>query len=196
MNLHTELPRDYANLLADMRLGQIRHHMARIEDNAQDFTLVNQRGDLINLFDQLDNGPLVLAFVNGNETIEDQNILCELGKLRPSLARHKAALMVIAPHSKALEAHRSQCEKIDADILHDVGNRIAFQYGLVHEPTDSINEYYEEFAQKDRRADPREAPLPVAAIYVIQPNRRIEFSYVKTGDTFRINTQDLLGILT
>ena len=196
MNLHTALTSQHTNLLADMRLGRIRHNMARIEDGAQDFTLVNQNGELVNMFDQLEDGPIVLAFVNGNETIDDQNILCELGKLRKSMAAHNASLMVIAPHSRALDAHRHQCNKLEAEILHDVGNHVAFRYGLVQGPTGSTQEFYEDFTGDGRWADQSENLLPVAAIYVIRPNRQIAFSYAKTGDSFLVNSQELLATLS
>lgn len=192
MNLQTHLPREQANLLADMQLGYIRHQMVRIEDNAQDFTLVNQHGDLVNLFDRLDNGSIVLAFINSSETIEDQTILCELEKLGSSLDALNASLLIIAPHSKALEGDRNQCEQIDTDILHDVGNNVAYQYGLIYEPMLSTKEYYEDFANNHWSS---EAPLPVTTIYVIQPNRRIAFSYAKSGNSFELNRQELLATL-
>ncbi len=193
MNLQTYLPEKQASLLADMRLGYIRHLMVRIEDNAQDFTLVNQYGDLVNLFDRLDNGPIVLAFINGSETIEDQNILCELGKLRPSLNALNASLLVIAPHSKALDDHRNQCEQINIEILHDVGNYVAYQYGLINEPDYSAKENYEDFANNQWS---NEEPLPVTTIYAVHTNRRIAFSYAKTGSSFELNTQELLATLS
>ena len=193
MNLQSDLLNEQASLLADMRLGNIRHQMVRIEDNAQDFTLVNQHGDLVNLFDQLDNGSIVLAFINGSESVEDQTVLCELGKLRASMDALNASLLVIAPHSKALDEHRTQCAHINTDILHDVGNNVAYQYGLIPEPFFSTKEYYEDFANNHWSSDD---PAPVTTIYVIQANRRIAFSYAKTGNEFELNTQELLATLS
>ena len=193
MNLQTDLLSERANLLADMRLGYIRHQMVRIEDNAQDFTLVNQHGNLVNLFDRLDNGSIVLAFINGSETIEDQTTLCELGKLHSSIDALNASLLVIAPHSKALDQHRFQCAQINTDILHDVGNNVAYQYGLIPEPVFSTKENYEDFANDHWTSN---KPGPVTTIYAIQPNRRIAFSYAKTGNEFELNTQELLATLS
>ena len=193
MNLNTYSPVAQANLLADMRLGSIRHRMVRIEDNAQDFTLVNEHGDLVNLFDRLENSSIVLAFINGGETIEDQTMLCELGKMRSSLNALDASLLVIAPHSKALDEQRSQCEKLNTEILHDVSNHVAYQYGLVPEPVYSTKENYEDFTNNHWS---NEEPLPVTAIYVITPNRRIAFSYAHTGSTFGLNKQELLATLS
>ena len=193
MNLQNYLPEEQSNLLADMQLGYIRHRMVRIEDNAQDFTLVNQRGDLVNLFDRLDNGSIVLAFINGSETIEDQTILCELGKLRSSIEALNASLLVMAPHSNALDEYRNQCKQVNIDILHDVGNNVAYQYGLIREPVFSTKENYEDFASDHWSS---KGPSPVTTIYVIQPNRRITFSYAKTGNSFELNTQELLATLS
>ena len=193
MNLNTYSPVEQANLLADMRLGSIRHRMVRIEDNAQDFTLVNELGDLVNLFDRLENRSIVLAFINGGETFEDQTILCELGKLRSSLDALNASLLVIAPHSKALDEHRNQCKQLNTEILHDVGNHVAHQYGLIPEPVYSTKENYEDFANNHWS---NEEPLPVTAVYAITPNRRIAFSYALTGPSFGLNTQELLATLS
>ena len=186
---------DQANLLIAMRLGRIRHHMARIEDSAQDFTLVNQQGNFVNLFDQLDDGPVVLAFVNGNDMIEGHNIVCQLGRLRSSLDNYNASLMLVAPHSKAMDGYKNQCTKFDIDILHDVGNRVAVQFGLLPEPTNYIHEFYEDFAIGDTWIRQCQPPLPVAALYAIKPDRRIAFSYVKTEDTFAVNKQELFATL-
>ena len=195
INVQTQVSQPHASVLADMRLGYIRHHMARIEDNAQDFTLVNQYGALVNLFDQLETGSVVLAFVHGNDTNEDRQILCQLGALRDSIDEQSATLMVLAPHSHALQAHRVQCRKIDAEILHDLGNRVAYQYGLIQEPSNGTNEYYEEFASNNRWSEPKAEPLPAAAVYVIGSDHRIAFSYAKTGHSFELNTQELLATL-
>lgn len=198
MNLQQNImmSKDRENLLADMKLGQIRHHMIRIEDIAPDFTLVNQRGALINLVDQLDTKSVVLAFATGNNTLEDRTTLCALGKLHSSIDAYKASLMIIAPHSKALNDHRDQCDWLEADILHDVGNHVASRYGLIQEPVYSANEFYEEFAANDYWQNQTEMNSPVPAIYVIHPNRRIAFSRVKTEHSFDVNTNELLATLT
>lgn len=198
MNLQQNImmSKDRENLLADMRLGQIRHHMIRIEDIAPDFTLVNQRGEFINLFDQLVTKPVVLVFATGSDTLEDQTTLCALGKLRSNIDANKASMMIIAPHSKALDDQRDQCDWLDTDILHDVGNHVASRYGLIQEPVYSSNEFYEEFAANDYWQNYTEMNAPVPAVYVIHPNRRITFSRVKTEHSFDINTNELLATLS
>ena len=198
MNLQQNImmPKARENLLADMRLGQIRHRMIRIEDIAPDFTLVNQRGEFINLVDQLVTKSVVLVFATGSNTLEDRATLCALDKLRSSIDANKASLMLIAPHSKALDDHRDKCDWLDTEILHDVGNHVASRYGLIQDPVYSSNEFYEEFAANDYWQNHTEMNSPVPAIYVIHPNRRIAFSRVKTEHSFDINTNELIATLT
>ena len=193
MNLlqQNTLATEAGTILSDIQLGLIRHHMVRIEDNAPDFSLVNQNGHIINLHDQLDKGPVVLAFVNGGDIIKDQTILCELEKLRLFMGIHNASLMIIAPHSNAFNAYRKRCNKLNTNILHDIGNQVANRFGLVHEPSYRTSEYYEDFAVNHNWLNHGDEKLPVAAIYVIHPNRRITFSHANTEQDFDINTQEI-----
>lgn len=195
MNLQPTVANINANLFADIRLGHIRHHMARIEDKAVDFTLVNQHGELVNLFDQLDKGPTVLVFANEIDTMENHNLLCKLGKLRFAIDKFNASLTIIASHSEAMDAYRRQCESLNVEILHDVGNHVAAQYGLIQEPVYSANEYYEDFALNGSWREQTHEQLSVSAIYAIHRNRRIVFSHVNTGHTFQINTPEILETL-
>lgn len=183
------------NLFADIRLGHIRHHMARIEDKAQDFTLVNQHGEIVNLYDRLDKNPIVLVFANEINTMANHNFLCDIEKLRFAIDKFDASLTVIAPHSGAIGAYRRQCESLDIEILHDVGNRVAEQYGLTHEPTNNAHEYYEDFAFNNNWQEQAYEQLSVSAIYAISRKRRIVFSHVNTGHAFQVNTPEILATL-
>ena len=177
---------DVKNLLADMRLGQIRHHMARIESIAPDFTLVNQDGDLVNLNDTLEKAPVILGFA--------AEYACEFGQLATLANDQNAKLLIVAPHKRWLDEHRNQCNLINAEILHDVGNFVANQYGLTQFV--SNDRRYEEFVEPaiDFRTTDLDAPVP--AIYAINAQGRIVFSYVKTEPKFEINVNELRETLT
>lgn len=179
-------PEDLKNLLADMRLGQIRHHMARIESIAPDFTLVNQYGDLVNLNDTLENGPVILGFAAG--------YACEFGRLAALATDQNAALLIVAPHKRWLDENRHHCNLTNAEILHDVGNYVANQYGLTQFL--SNDRRYEEFVTPEIDLRTTDSDAPVPAIYAINTQGRIVFSYVKTEPQFELNVNELRETLT
>ena len=179
-------PDDIKNIFADMRIGQIRHRMMRIESVAPDFTLVNQNGDLINLNDTLEKGSVILGFA--------AEYACEFGQLATLANEQDATLLIIAPHKKWLDENRHQCNLTDAEILHDVGNYVANQYGLTQFL--SNDRHYEEFALSETDLQISSFDAPVPAIYAIDSQGRIVFSHVKTESQFEIDMNELQATLT
>ncbi len=159
----------------DVSIGKVRHSFARLEAIAQDFTLVNQHGKFINLYDSLEQHSVVINFYSPADN--SQVNLSEMISLNKVLSDLNIKHYLISQDQYYLSQVASVTKQLNIDLLHDQNLRIFFNYGLVNS---EINTPFELFENKHvARYTNRQH---VNAMYLIGTDRRIHFSQLNFSD--------------
>lgn len=162
-------------ILRDKRIGRIRHKFVRLEDRAQDFTLVNQHGHFINLHDSLEQKPVVINFYSCTDDTENymQNII----NLNLLLSNLDIEHYLISQDQHYLNQYLTQAYQINIQLLHDQNLNAFHKYGLVNseinapfEPFENINFIHSAYIHH------------INAMYLIDMDQKIQFSQVNFSD--------------
>lgn len=92
----------------------------------------------------------------------------------------------------------STAEKLDLqfEVLSDVGNKVARDYGLVFRLSDKVQEIYKNFGIDLEAANgDRTFELPVPATYVVAPSGIIHYAFVDADYTNRLDPEIILAEL-
>ncbi|MCZ6468973.1 MAG: peroxiredoxin-like family protein, partial [Candidatus Dadabacteria bacterium] len=140
----------------------------KVGEKAPDFNLPNPKGESVNLHSLLEKGPVVLNFYRGGwcpycnlELNAYQKHLDEINDLG-------ASLVAISPETPDNSLSTAEKNDLKFDVLSDVGNKTANQFGLVFKLPSELHEIYLKFGiniPKFNGDDSWEIPMP--GTYVI-----------------------------
>ena len=86
--------------------------------------------------------------------------------------------------------------KVSFDVLSDVGNNVARQFGLVFTLPERLRMIYKQFGADVAAAnDDERYELPLAATYVIDVDGIIRYSFVDTDYTKRLEPEEVVNVL-
>ncbi|MGI9298070.1 MAG: peroxiredoxin-like family protein, partial [Gammaproteobacteria bacterium] len=164
-----------------------------VNDKTPLFELPNANGKSIAIRDLLDAGPAVLTFYRGGwcpycnlELRAYQKSLAELNALG-------ARLVAISPELPDSALSNKEKLALEFEVLSDVGNKVARQFGLVVKMSAELVEVYRQLGSDipaHNGDDSWELPLP--ATYVIARNGKIVFAYVNVDYLQRIDPQEVI----
>lgn len=164
-------------------------------DSSIDFTLKNALGECTNLQSMLDKGPVVLTWYRGgwcpycNLTLQYlQNNLLEFKHLG-------ANLLALTPELPDKSLSTTEKNELQFDVLSDVGNKIAKQYGLVYKLTNALAEVYKKGIGLQNYNGDESNELPVTATYVIDKKGMIRYAYLEADHRKRAPINDIIAVL-
>lgn len=171
-------------IIRDRRIGEIRNSCARLETIAEDFTLVNNHGDFITLYDSLEENPVVINFYSPTDSMhtDDEEIISLNKKLSDLNIQH----FVVSQDQLFLNRLSQNNVALNINLLHDQHLGAFLKYGLV---THEIETPFELFEQRAKSYFP--SSLHVNAMYLIEKNKRIKFSQINFSNQL-IHQQALL----
>lgn len=168
----------------------------KVGDKAIDFVLPNARGGQTSLAELTRTGPLVLSFYRGGWCPFCNLEFKALHQILPEINSMGARLVGISPempdHSMStIERHQLQFE-----VLSDIGNQLAWQYGLVMQVHPDLHEYYLKwgFNLPELNGD-NSFVLPIPATYVIDTEGTIQAAYVNKDYTQRMDPDAIIQAL-
>ncbi|MFC0525571.1 peroxiredoxin-like family protein [Pontibacillus salicampi] len=165
----------------------------KVGQEAPDFTLPDAKGSQVNLYDVLEDGPVIVTFYRGGwcpycnmELKAYQDILEDI---------HGAGGQLIAISPQTPDASLSTQEKNDLQfhVLSDEGNNVADEFNLVYHLPDYLIDIYKEkeFGLEEKNND-NSWTLPVAATYVISKDGTIAYEYTKADYKDRAEPSEVL----
>ena len=107
-----------------------------------------------------------------------------------------AELVAISPQLP--DNSRSTAEKLalEFEILSDVGNRTAKDFGLVFRLSDKIQEIYQNFGIDLQAANGDQSfELPIPATYVVAKNGIVSFAFIDADYTNRLDPETIIAEL-
>ena len=169
----------------------------KVNELAPNFMLPNHLGQIIELQSLLRIGPVVLSFYRGAWCPYCNLELHALQKIVPQLQQLGTTLVAISPQIPDHSLSTSEKNGLTFEVLSDVGNQVAHQYGLVFTLPDALRPIYQDFGiDIPAHNGSNSFELPIPATYIIAPDRRVVRSFVDPDYTKRLDPEDILNALT
>ena len=195
-----KLPADVLALMDTTNEELIAQH---IKDNAlqigakvENFSLVNHNGESIELNDLLNKGPVIVSFYRGGWC---PYCNLELKALNDYLAQFKtqsAQLIAISPQLPDETLSTKQKNELDFDVLSDVCNKVAEQFGLLFTLDERIQALYTQFGiDFEHYYGDKSFKLPLPATYVINQEGVITYAFLNEDYTLRAEPIDIMAAL-
>ena len=174
----------------DLVATEIHKQALKTGDKVPAFSLPNQNNEATSLPDSL----VVLNFYRGGWCPYCNFELGALQKLIPEFEAAGAKLVAITPETPDHSISTKEKNELSFDILSDVGNEVAKQFGLVFTIPSEIQSIYESFGidvNKHNGDDTFELPIP--ATYVVNSAGEIVYHFVDADYTQRSEPSDVLA---
>ncbi len=165
-------------------------------DLAPDFALPNVRGGTLRLLELAQQGPVVLSFYRGSWCPFCNLELNALQRRLPEIRQRGARLVAVSPEKPDSSLSHAQKLALEFDVLSDIGNAVAGEYGLIMAVHEALRPLYREWGIDLPAANGDETyQLPVPATYVIDRECVIRAGYIDKDYTRRMEPDAIIDAL-
>lgn len=181
----------------DLKMQRIGESAHKPGDTLPSFTLPNTKGELINS-DQLllENDKLIIAFFRGGWCPYCNLELKALHDVLPQIKAKRAALVAVSPQMIEKSVSMSADNPFAFDILWDKDNKYAKELNITFDLQASLLPYYQQLGiHLEEYNGNEENSLPIPAVFVIDKNKTVTFSFIDADYTERVNIEELLNKL-
>ena len=195
-----KLPADVLALMNTTNEELIAQH---IKDNAlqvgqkvENFSLVNHKGENIEFADLLKKGPVIISFYRGGWCPYCNLELKALNDYLPQFKTQSAQLVAISPQLPDETLSTAQKNDLEFDVLSDVSNKVAEQFGLLFTLDERIQALYTQFGINfEHYYGDKSFKLPLPATYVINQEGVITYAFLNEDYTLRAEPTDIMAAL-
>ncbi len=167
-----------------------------VDDPAPDFFLPNVSGGTTRLSEYLQQGPVVLSFYRGGWCPFCNLEFKALQDILPTIKSLGARLIGISPETPDNSLSTVEKHHLQFEVLSDVGNKVAQQYGLVMTVFEELRPLYLQWGIDIPAANGDSSyELPVPATYVIATNGVVRAAHVDKDYTKRMEPADIITAL-
>lgn len=164
-------------------------------DQAPNFTLTNQTGGEVSLEGLLEQGPVVLLWYRGGWCPYCNLTLAAYQERLDDIRAQGATLVALTPELPDRSISTAEKNELDFQVLSDVGNDVARQYGVVFDLTEGVHANYEQaFGMSEHNGDDS-GELPLAATYVIDQSGTIRWAFLDADYRNRAEPEDVVTVL-
>ncbi len=161
------------------------------------FTLPNAVGKSVELRELLKGGPVVISFYRGQWCPYCNLELRTLQQFLPDIQALGATLVAISPQTPDNSLSTVEKDELTFEVLSDVGNQVAREFGLVFTLAEELRPLYEGFGidlPTHNGDDSFELPIP--ATYVIASDGSIVHAFVDPDYTKRLDPEEIVAAVT
>ena len=193
---------------ADRRAAMERHiaHLAetgigrnakQVGDQAPDIVLPDASGRTFDVAKLRETGPVIVTFYRGGWCPYCNLELRAYQAVLPRITAAGASLVAISPEKPDDSMSTAEKNALTFPVLSDIGQKVGKAFGLVYSFTDELRTVYDGFKLDipARNGAPDDWSLPLAATYVIGPDRRILFADTSVDYRRRTDPLDVLQVL-
>jgi peroxiredoxin len=187
--------------LYDLKVEELRSQFPmqtalKVGAQAPEFTLPDALGRPVSLAQRLTKGPVVVTFYRGGWCPYCNIQLRAYQRSLPEIAGLGGRIIAISPQLPDGSLAMAEANKLEFDVLSDVGNGVARSFGLVYALADELRAAL----QSNDKALPRingddSWELPVPATYVIASNKRIALAAIEVDYRQRLAPEAIIGAL-
>jgi len=194
------LPDDQRNVVgsafAELMASSVAAAARDLGDRAADFELPNVRGGTVSLHAALEEGPVVLSFYRGSWCPFCNLELNALQARLPDIRSAGGRLIAVSPEKPDASLSHAEKLNLEFDILSDIGNRTAREYGLIMTVCESLRPLYLQWGIDLPAANGDTTyELPVPATYVIDGTGEIRAACVDKDYTKRMEPEAIVAAL-
>jgi len=166
-----------------------------VGDIAPNFILTNALGENIELYQHLKKGKVVLTWYRGGWCPYCNLTLHELQLELPNFKSNGAQLLALTPELPDKSLSTTEKNDLEFEVLSDIGNAVAREFGIVFKLTDEVaGMYNESFGMNDYNGDTSNE-LPLAAAYIIAENGEILYAFLDADYRNRAEPAELTRFL-
>ncbi len=191
----TELKQVYTEGINAVVQSGILENAKQIGDQAPEFTLSNALGKQVSLSDYLKKGPVVLTWYRGGWCPYCNLTLHRLQEELPNFKAEGASLLALTPELPDKSISTAEKHELQFEVLSDVGNVVARDYGIVFKLTDEVAENYQKNFDLHAYNGDASDELPLAATYVIDTNGVIRYAFLDAEYRNRAEPAEILEAL-
>lgn len=201
LQLSEQLPdhinKAFDDSIRDLYVSKIGESSFQKGDTLPAFSLSNINGEVIKSDTLLKgNEYLIIAFFRGSWCPYCSLELKALQDILPQIKARQAALVAISPQSAEKSADMWADSPFGFDILCDTNNQYAKELGIAFDVQEFVLQYYQQLGiNLSEYNNNEENSLPVPAVFVIDRNRTVTFSFIDVDYTRRVNIDQLLNSL-
>lgn len=167
-----------------------------VGDVAPDFSLPNATGLSLQLSDYLQEGPVVLSFYRGGWCPFCNLEFKALQDRLPEIKSLGAKLIGVSPETPDNSLATIEKHKLRFEVLSDVGNKVANDYGLVMTVFEELRPLYQQWGIDIPAANGDDSfELPIPATYVIATDGVVKAAHVNKDYTKRMEPADIITAL-
>ncbi|MEO0895329.1 MAG: peroxiredoxin-like family protein [Bacteroidota bacterium] len=150
----------------------------QVGDKAPDFTLPNAVGEPTSLYDYLKKGKVILTWYRGGWCPYCNLTLRQLQLELPQFKANGANLLTLTPELPDNSISTSEKHGLEFEVLSDVGNKVAKEYGIVFKLTEEVAEIYNKAFDMLKYNGDNSHELPLAATYIIDEDGQILYAFL------------------
>lgn len=195
LNAEDEKKKDYAAGIQAIVDDGVLERAMNEGDKAPNFTLKNAKGENVTLYEELENGPVVLIWYRGGWCPYCNLTLKRLQNELPNFKKYDASLIALTPELPDSSLSTVEKNEISYQVLSDIGNKVAKDYGVVFELTDAVAKRYQDGFNLHQYNGDESNTLPLAATYVIDKSGQIVYAFLDADYRNRAEPKDILNSL-
>jgi peroxiredoxin len=186
----------YETKIEELRAEFASESAIGVGDPAPDFVLPNATAKSVVLKDLLRSGPVVLTFYRGGWCPYCNIQLRAYQDVLPEITGLGGRLVAISPQLPDNSLDTVNKNALTFEVLSDVGNKVARQYGLVY----ALPEEIRSALRSNNKALPsingdESWELPVPATFVVASDQHVALAYIEVDYRKRLEPEALLTCL-
>ena len=167
----------------------------QVGDIAPNFVLDNATGNLIELSDYLKKGPVVLTWYRGGWCPYCNLTLRQLQLELPNFKAFGGNLITLTPELPDKSLSTVEKHHLEFEVLSDIGNKVARNYGIVFKLTNEVSNIYNESFRMNEYNGDTSNELPLAATYVINKEGKIIYAFLDVDYKNRAEPSEITTVL-
>lgn len=187
--------RAYAEGIESVNKSGIVKTAKQVGDVAPDFTLNNALGQPVKLSDYLKKGKVILTWYRGNWCPYCNLTLHALQEELSNFKAHGANLIALSPELPDESISSSEKHDLEFEVLSDIGNKVAKEYGIVFQLTDEVAGMYNQSFDLNNHNGDESNELPLAVTYIINQEGKIVYAFLDADYRNRAEPSELTDFL-
>lgn len=167
----------------------------RVGDLAPDFTLPDQTGRAVNLYDALRRGPVILNFYRGAWSPFCMLTLRALQRQVPAAAGIPATVMAISPQDQATTGATAETHGLTFPLLSDYRAGVGRAWALMYDLPEGLRPLYERLGHSLAKLNACGTwAVPLTAGFVIGTDRRVAHAHLDPRTQVRMEPAEAMAI--
>ncbi len=186
----------YGKGIESLQESGILEQALNVGDTAPDFTLDNAVGEKVRLSNYLEQGAVILTWYRGGWCPYCNITLRYLQQHLSDFEAAGAKLLALTPELPDRSLSTTEKHQLEFEVLSDVGNEVARQYGLVFKLTPEVAQMYQNAFDLHAYNGDESDELPLAATYVIDQTGIIRYAFLDAEYRNRAEPEQILEVLS